>query len=103
MPLELSPLRARWEAAGANLVAMEIEGEVVDLDASMIRHRQDAPWPGWELCLYAVFPRFNSPGEYSLSLTFQPQEPFFYVEPYAASGVEDPSPEVANNRVLIIL
>jgi len=87
-------------AVGVNIVSIEIDGQVFPVNASMLLdlpgYLPDAD-TGW----YPLDVRFTALGSHTLALTYQPLEPYFYIEPYEIQDLEDPSPEFEERRVLV--
>jgi hypothetical protein len=94
------------QAAAMNLVAVEIDGTTIPIDASNlfgpgpVIGPEAANFADWESGGYSVFPRFNTPGPHTYVQKFQYQN-FYYVECYEACGAADPSPEFEGRRVLV--
>ena len=88
-----------WVSKAINPISVEIDGVVIPLDPSMIL--LGSPGPGMTGGVYAVFPRFTTPGEHTIITTWQPLEEFYYVRNFEADGIEDPSPEFEGRRVWV--
>jgi hypothetical protein len=88
-------------ATGVNLVSVEIDGQVVPVDPSKLVDLGPDFAPGNDVIWYPLDPRFTTLGSHTLVVTYQPVEEYYYIEPYAAQSLEDPSPVFEGRRVLV--
>jgi hypothetical protein len=94
-PATVDPLEELW---ATRLISIEIDGTKITVNHHDLTDLSSAEGSA---AIFNVFPRFLTPGNYTLKYTWIQHRPFFFVYPYEVIGIPDPSPAFEGRRVFV--
>jgi hypothetical protein len=89
-----------WAAFGINITSLEVDGQAVPVDPSMLVDLGLGAIPDLPACDVVWYPldmRFTTLGPHTVAVTYEPAE--FYNVAWPAGSPDDPSPEFEGRRV----